>query len=150
VVETTFARHIGPRPGRLFAITRPGDVRAIRLRTFIRLEVVLPIQISASIRGKFFSGTGQTVDISAGGACFECSLPLHVGDRITVQVQTTVLDAAADAEVVRVDPPDERLGRRAQWVAVRYVSVLQSDQDAITRFIYSETRRRIQHGETGL
>ena len=148
VVDTTFTRHIGPRRGRLFATTRPADVRATQLRAYVRLEVVLPIEISASVRGKFLSDSGRTVDISAGGACFETKLPLLVGDRLTLRLQAGLLTASADGQVVRVDPPDAGLGRPIQCLAVRFVSILESDQDLITRYIYSETRRRLQKGST--
>ena len=150
VVDTVFTRHIGPRRGRLFAATRPGDGRATKLRTYVRLETVIAIEISASVRGKFLSETGRTVDISAGGACFESKLPLTADDRVTVRLRTGLLTACADARVVRVDPPAPDLGRPMPWIAVQFVSILQSDQDVITRFIYAETRRRLQRGETGL
>ena len=150
VVDTTFTRHIGPRRGRLFAATRPGEVRSTQLRAYVRLEVVLPIGISASLRGRFLSDAGQTVDISAGGACFESKLQLAVGDRLTVQVQAGEMTASADAEVVRIDPPDKYLGRPVQWIAVRFVSILEADQDRITRYIYGEARKRLQKGETSV
>lgn len=150
VVDTTFTRHIGPRRGRLFATTRPGDVRETHLREYVRLDTVLPIGISASARGKLLTEVGRTVDISAGGACFETNLGLLVGDRITVQLQTSVLEASADADVVRVDPPDRSHDRAVPWVAVKFVRILESDQDRITRYTYDETRRRLRHGETDI
>jgi PilZ domain len=146
VVDTTFTRHIGPRRGRIFATTRPGEVRETQLRAYVRLETVLPIEISASARGKLLAGAGQTVDISAGGACFESNLALQLGDRLTIKVYTSVLEAAADAEVVRIDAPDARQGRPIQWIAVRFTSILEADQDRITRYIYYETRWRLTHG----
>jgi hypothetical protein len=150
VVDTTFTRHIGPRRGRIFATTRPGEVRETQLRAYVRIETVLPVEIAASARGKLITGAGQTVDLSAGGACLASSLPLVVGDRLTLKVNTTPLEASADAVVVRIDPPDKDHGRRVQWVAVRFVSILEADQDRITRYIYYETRWRLKHGETSV
>jgi c-di-GMP-binding flagellar brake protein YcgR len=92
----------------------------------------------------------RSVDLSAGGACFASSLPLVVGDRLTLKVNTTPLEASADAEVVRVDPPDRSQGRQVQWIAVRFTSILEADQDRITRYIYHETRWRLKHGQTGV
>ena len=148
VVDTTFTRHIGPRRGRLFATTRPGEVRSTQLRAYVRLEVAIAINISAYLHGRTYSETGRTIDISAGGACFVTNLPLAHGDRLTVQLQDGIFYASADAEVVRVDPPG--LERPTQWVAVHFLSIVEADQDRITRYIYSEVRRRLQHGETSI
>ena len=150
VIDTTFTRHIGPRRGRLFATTRPGDVRETQLRAYLRLEVAIAVEISASPRGRLLTGLGRTIDISAGGACFESRLPLLPGDRLTVKLQDAMFSASADAQVVRIDPPDAQLGRPIPWVAVRFVSILESDQDGITRYIHNEMRRRLKKGETGI
>ena len=61
-----------------------------------------------------------------------------------------MLEAAADAEVVRIDAPDRRQGRPVQWIAVRFTSILEADQDRITRYIYYETRWRLTHGQTSV
>jgi c-di-GMP-binding flagellar brake protein YcgR len=150
VVDTIFTRHIGPRRGRIFAATRPGVVRETQLRAYVRIDTDLPVEISASARGKLITGVGQTVDLSAGGACFESNLPLVVGDRLTLKVTTNPLEASADAVVVRIDQPDRKHGRPVQWIAVRFVSILEADQDRITRYIYNETRWRLKHGEPGV
>jgi hypothetical protein len=148
VVDTTFTRHIGPRRGRLFATTRPGEVRSTQLREYIRLEVSIAISVSAFLRGRLHSDMGRTIDISAGGACFESQLELAPGDRLTIQLQDGLFSASAHAQVVRVDPPG--FERPIQWVAVRYLSIVEADQDRITRYIYGEVRRRLQHGETSV
>ena len=150
VVDTTFTRHIGPRRGRLFAATRPGEVRATQLRSYIRLETAISVEVSASLRGKLLSGIGRTVDISAGGACFESPLPLAPGDRLTIQLQDGIFSASADAEVVRIDPPDPSHGRMVQWIAVQFRSIVEADQDGITRYIYGEVRRRLKKGATSV
>jgi hypothetical protein len=150
VVDTTFTRHIGPRRGRLFATTRPGEVRATQLRSYIRLEVAIAANVSTYLKGRSISETARTVDISAGGACFESRLPLAPGDRLTVQLQDGLFSASADAEVVRVDPPDASVDRKMPWVAVRFLSIVEADQDRITRYIYGEVRKRLQHGETSI
>jgi hypothetical protein len=150
VVDTTFTRHIGPHRGRLFATTRPGDVRETQLRAYLRLEVAIAVEISASPRGRLLTGPGRTIDISAGGACFASRLPLMPGDRLTVKLQDALFSASADAEVVRVDPPDVHLGRLMPWVAVRFTSILESDQDGITRYIYNEMKRRLKKGATSV
>lgn len=150
VVDTTFTRHIGPRRDRLFATTRPGEVRSTQLRAYLRLETAVPIEVSASVRGKFLSEMARTVDISAGGVCVECRLPLAVGDRLTIVLRAGLLTASANGEVVRVDPPDRGFGRPVQCLAVRFVSIAQSHQDQITRYIYAELERRLKHGETSV
>jgi len=150
VVDTTFTRHIGPRRGRLFATTRPGEVRSTQLRSYIRLEVAIAANVSAYLKGRFLSETSQTIDISAGGVCFESRLPVAVGDRLTVQIQDGVFSASADAVVVRVDAAATSLGRKMPWVAVRFLSIVEADQDRITRYIYGEVRKRLQHGETSI
>jgi hypothetical protein len=150
VVDTTFTRHIGPRRGRLFAATRPGEVRSTQLRGYMRLDITIAVQTSAYLRGKLLSESGRTVDISAGGACFTCRLPFEVGDRLTLQLQDGLFSASADAEVVRVDPADAHLGRPVKWVAVRYHKIVEADQDRITRYIYGEVRKRLQRGDASL
>jgi hypothetical protein len=143
VVDTTFTRHIGSRRGRLFATTRPGEVRATQLRAYIRLEAAIAVKITVYLRGRLLSEVARTVDISAGGTCFESRLPLTPGDRLTLQLRDGLFSASADADVVRVDAADPALGRPVPWIAVQFVSIVESDQDGITRYIYSEARRRL-------
>jgi hypothetical protein len=33
---------------------------------------------------------------------------------------------------------------------VRFLSIVEADQDRITRYIYGEVRKRLQHGETSI
>jgi hypothetical protein len=148
VVDTTFTRHIGPRRGRLFAATRPGEVRSTQFRAYVRLEIAISIEVSAYLKGRLLSELDRTIDISAGGVCFESRLPLSPGDRLTLQLQDGLFTASADAEVVRVDAPDAVVGRAVPWVAVRFLSIAEAEQDRVTRYIYGEVRRRLQKGET--
>ena len=150
VVDTTFTRHIGPRPGRIFAATRPGEVGSTQLRSYLRLEVAISVVVSAYVRGRFLTDLGRTVDISAGGACFASELPLAPGDRLTIQLQDGIFSASANAEVVRVDLADPAHGRPGQWIAVRFLSIGEADQDGITRYIYAEARRRLKKGATSV
>ncbi len=150
VVDTTFTRHIGPRRGRLFATTRPGKVRKTQLRAYLRIETALPIEISASVRGKLYGETTKTVDISAGGVRVESKLPLVVDDPLTVVLRAGLLKASANGVVVRVDPPDQGMGRPVRCLAIRFVSISPSDRDEITRYIHAELEWRLRHGETSV
>ena len=150
VVDTTFTRHIGPRLDHLFAATRPGEVRATQMRSYLRLEIAISVVVSAYLRGRLLTDRGRTVDISAGGACFESQLPLAPGDQLTIQIQDGIFSASANAEVVRVDHADPARGRPGQLIAVQYSSIGEADQDGITRYIYGQVRRRLKKGATSI
>ena len=149
VVDTAFTRHIGARPGRLFALTRPGRLRATQQRTYARLDIAIPVDVTAIVRDQLRSGADTTVDISAGGACFTNGLGLSVGDILQMQIRISSNPVSVQAEVVRVDPPDHGLGR-GTCVAVRYTKISGPDQDFITRYVYDMLQRRQKLAAKGM
>lgn len=136
-------------------LTRPasGDIRRQQLRSFVRLDVSLPIEYAVS--GQKSEGEqaqllpGRTVDISGGGALIVTREPYAPGTRLDLLLHLPDRVIPAEAEVVRQHPVPvvPGSGETAEpRLGVRFTQIEERDREHIIRFIFTEYRKRRQKG----
>lgn len=132
-------------------INRPADGR--QRRAHIRIEAACPIEYTVVTQSDRAAagqtGTGTTIDISAGGVLFETDgspdeLP-GVCDGLEIVLEFDGDVVMAEAEVVRVigsgPSRDPRVGAFRSEIAVRFVGIDRWAQDRIVRHIFAHMRR---------
>jgi hypothetical protein len=159
VGESSFRSHLGASRARLFAIELPDGYRLTQRRAYLRLDAECPIEYTvinqSEVAGAGQKGRGVSANISAGGVKFKVQTEAReaaaVGDQMEVSVELGPSAISSDAEVIRVEETAAHPSGKT-WpgsaaepspiIAVRFVSISESSQDKIVRYIFRLQRLR--------
>ncbi|MDR3589296.1 MAG: PilZ domain-containing protein [Negativicutes bacterium] len=125
----------------LWRIAWPADIVKIQMRSFVRLNVHLGIQVEVGDRT---SVKALTKDISGGGVQFLLPRPLSIGAGTKIMLplseKTTV---EAKGEVVRIVPP--LMESDHYGIGMKFTAIDERSRDGIIKYIFrQQVQRRMQ------
>ena len=155
VATSSFRSHLGSGRSQLLAIDWKISLEPSQKRAFLRMDVECPIEytvVTQSDRGLAGQhGTGNTLNVSAGGLLFEVEAPIEetvsVGDGLELYLAFGDDVVMAEAEVVRVQAGQagnqaaEPYAVPSTIIAVRFVAIDSFAQDRIVHHIFSLLRQ---------
>jgi c-di-GMP-binding flagellar brake protein YcgR len=160
IVESVFLRRLGHNnrlgadKSRVFAVRRPQGLETAQRRAHVRVDLERTVRIrSLGASGAKAIGTGQTLNIGAGGVQFSTAMALHLGEQLRLALVLTSRDiVVAGGPIVRIEEcadtqtevlgPDDQAPPALCRVAVRFDRISDCDQERIACHILSAHRRQ--------
>lgn len=133
-------------PISLWVVSLPTTVQKIQLRSFVRLDVNLGVQMDlGEEEGNGLNINALTKDISGGGIQVLLPTPLSIGKRTKITLplsDRTIVEAKG--EVVRVIPPLADYGKYG--IGIKFTAIEERTRDGIIKYIFQkqvERRRKM-------
>lgn len=143
--STLVARQMHPLP--IWIIAAPYNIKKIQQRSFVRIELSLPVQITRLVDDQTEEAPtieAVTKDISGGGVQIATTQQWPLGTKLLVTVHYPELGPITfKSEVVRIQQPQP--DRVLFWVGVKFLEVNEKDRGNIIKFIFKkqlEQRRK--------
>jgi len=133
----------------IWIVTMPFEIKKIQQRSFVRLDVALPVAIEYSLyddQDEVVSLKLITKDLSGGGLQVICNQKIKLGKKIKLTLE--FLDYGrfqVDGEVVRILQPQAE--RQLFWIGIKFSGTHESIRDKISRFIF---RKQLEQRQKGL
>ncbi|MEN6326332.1 MAG: flagellar brake protein [Syntrophomonas sp.] len=132
----------------LLIINKPQElVRMNQKRTFVRLEIAIPVAFKTIIdKQKSELLTGLTGDISAGGLLLYTPVVMDKDQKIEMEIKLPEAESVfCKAHVVRVLAKAKQEGENSKY-AIEYDDFNEVQQDRIFKFIFNKQREWIKKG----
>lgn len=132
-----------PQPLPVWVIAPPHDYRKIQLRSYVRMETALPVEVH--IDGADLPPVAATTkDIGGGGVQLITRLALEPGVRLQLAIElagTGRLTVLGD--VVRVE---HDAARNLYTAGIKFVEISERERDKIIKYIFKKQLERRQKG----
>lgn len=139
------SKQIHPLP--IWKIAAPYNIKKIQQRAFVRIDLVIPVEIRAILEDGTIEETvisASTKDISGGGVQVVTSHLWGIGTKLMVTIHYPQIGAlTVKCDIVRVYQPQPELS--VFWVGIRFLTISESDRGNIIKLIFKkqlEQRRR--------
>ncbi len=132
----------------LLIIDKPQElVRMNQKRTFVRLEIAIPVAFKTIIdKQKSEILTGITGDISAGGLLLYTPVVMDKDQKLELEIKLPETESVfCKAHVVRVLAKAKQEGENSKY-AIEYDDFNEFQQDRIFKFIFNKQREWIKKG----
>ncbi len=138
-------KQIKPLP--VWTIALPYNIKKIQQRAFVRIDLVIPVQIRAILEDGMLDETvisASTKDISGGGVQIVTSHLWEIGTKLMVTIHYPQIGSLTfKCDVVRVYQPQSEL--TVFWVGIRFLEIAETDRGNIIKLIFKkqlEQRRK--------
>lgn len=135
------------RPVPIWLVSKPQHFfKLAQKRTYVRLNINLPVRFQYAIRPDDQVIKGISVDISAGGILFTTSEKPQIGDKLQVELFLNDQEIiCSQAQVIRVFDHED-CGPRNYRVAVEFLDISENQRDRIFKFIFEKQREWLRKG----
>lgn len=131
-------KRISPLP--IWIITLPTNITKVQQRSFVRLDIVLPVKIQIVSNDQDEEAPFidvLTKNISGGGVCLIMQDKRKLGTRLNVQLQLPEQEVwTIPSEVVRLDVPQN--DRQLYWIGVKFLDIAETVRNRLIRFIFKK------------
>lgn len=143
--SSLLSKQIKPLP--VWTIALPYNIKKIQQRAFVRIDLVIPVQVRAILEDGVLDETvisAFTKDISGGGVQIVTSHLWEIGTKLMVTIHYPQIGSFTfKSDVVRVYQPQSEL--TVFWVGIRFLEIAETDRGNIIRLIFKkqlEQRRK--------
>lgn len=138
-------KKISPLP--VWVIEVPSNVERIQQRSFVRIDVALPSEVSLvgndETDDKIVFET-ITKDISGGGARLILNQSIEDGTKLSMTIKLPDENILVNGEVIRSEKPDA--DRNLFWVGVKFTDINEPARNKLIKFIFKKQLEQRQRG----
>lgn len=131
-------KKMNPLP--IWIVTMPFDVVKTQQRSFVRLDVALPILIeysSENPKDEMVWIKAKTKDLSAGGLQIVTEEKIKLGKQLKVILELPEYGVfEIDGEVLRMTQP--QADRKLYWTSIKFIGIQETVRDKISKFIFKK------------
>ena len=121
----------------IWIVTMPSDVEKTQQRSFVRLDILLPVVLEYPFNNEVVLIKAMTRDLSAGGLQVICDRRIKVGKQLKLSLDCPDYGVfEIDGEVIRNSRPQE--DRRLYWISIKFVGIQETIRDKISKFIFKK------------
>ncbi|MCE5284768.1 MAG: PilZ domain-containing protein [Pelosinus sp.] len=135
----------------VWIIDFPFDIQRIQQRSFVRVDAMLPVQVSSVDEEQQedieTSAPLQVItkDISGGGAQLILHEPVKVGTRLALVIDVPDMPPIETiGEVIRVERPKN--DRELFWIGIKFLDIQEAFRNKLIKFIFKKQLEQRQKG----
>lgn len=124
----------------------PEPVERIQRRDDVRVEVELPVEVTAHVEGRRLTFSCVTSDLSAGGVRLVAPEELPADTPVLLKIRgAPKLEVALDGRVLRSGAIAGPPGLSSVWLGVQFRGVSEADRKHLTKFVFDVQRERLRN-----
>ena len=121
----------------IWIVTMPLTVEKTQQRSFVRLDVLLPVTLEYPFNNEVVSIKAMTRDLSAGGLQAICDRRIKVGKHLKLFLDCPDYGIfEIEGEVIRNNRPQE--DRKLYWISIKFLGIQEIVRDKISKFIFKK------------
>lgn len=137
------AKKMVPIP--IWVVTLPTNLKKVQLRSFVRLDVSVPVSLSESESENSVPKVFNTHDLSGGGLCLISKVPITPNTPVNLTIDL------AEQGKVNVSGMTVRLAKQPSdlllyLISIKFIDIIEHDRSKIIKFIFQKQLERKRKG----